>query len=125
MNMDPRRLERIHEAARTHSVSLQAGPSEEGYALEETIPDSRAQAPGKALDDDFVGDVLERAMSGLDEMEMDILRKRFGLDDGGERTLREVGADYGLSRERIRQLQNKVLTKLRGELNRHGVTAPC
>ncbi len=126
MEMDLRRLERIHEAARTHSVSLQVGPNDdEGYSLEEVLPDTRMAAPGDSLDQDFVSGVLSQALAELAPMEVDILRKRFGLDEAGERTLREVGADYGLSRERIRQLQNKVLDKLRGELNRHGVSARC
>jgi RNA polymerase primary sigma factor len=107
-------------------VSLQVGPGDgEGYALEETLPDTRGTTPPESIDNEFVSGVLSTAMKGLAPMEVDILRKRFGLDEDGERTLREVGADYGLSRERIRQLQNKVLLKLRGELGRQGVSAPA
>jgi RNA polymerase primary sigma factor len=54
----------------------------------------------------------------LTPIEAAILRFRFGLEDGEELTLQEVGAKYNLSRERIRQLQEQALDKLRGELAR-------
>jgi RNA polymerase sigma factor (sigma-70 family) len=53
------------------------------------------------------------ALDHLSEMENRILRLRFGLDDGRTRTREEVGAEFGLTRERIRQLEYKALTKLR------------
>jgi RNA polymerase primary sigma factor len=60
---------------------------------------------------------LRAAMASLSEMERDILRRRFGLSNGEEHTLAEIGKLYELSRERIRQLQNRALSRLRGELD--------
>jgi len=57
----------------------------------------------------------------LRPIEADILRKRFGLDDDSELTLKEIGEQYSLSRERIRQLQEQALGKIRRELKRREV----
>lgn len=57
----------------------------------------------------MLGELVER----LDEREQTILRYRFGLDGGSERTLEEVGERFGVTRERIRQIQNLALAKLR------------
>jgi RNA polymerase primary sigma factor len=60
----------------------------------------------------------------LSPMEADILRKRMGLDDEQELTLKEIGERYSLSRERIRQLQEQALGKLRGEFRRLDLMSP-
>jgi len=57
----------------------------------------------------MLGDLIER----LHPRERNILRLRFGLDGGEEKTLEEIGAEFGLTRERIRQVQNEALAKLR------------
>jgi RNA polymerase primary sigma factor/RNA polymerase nonessential primary-like sigma factor len=56
---------------------------------------------------------VENVLSGLSEREQQVIRLRFGLDDGRQRTLDEVGSEFGLSRERIRQIEKGVLLKLR------------
>lgn len=56
---------------------------------------------------------LEAALNKLTPIERNIIYLRFGLDDGTPRTLEEVGAEYGITRERIRQIQDKAMRKLR------------
>jgi RNA polymerase primary sigma factor len=57
-------------------------------------------------------EVVEEALADLDQRQADILRKRFGFEEGGEMTLEEVGQVYGVTRERIRQIEAKALRKL-------------
>ena len=64
---------------------------------------------------------LREIFETLSPMEADILRKRMGLDDNQEMTLKEIGARYSLSRERIRQVQEQALAKLRGEFKRRAL----
>ena len=85
------------------------GNSELGDFIEDkTFKSQDAQAMENLLRDD-----LFSAMDILTEREQTILKLRFGLDDGRPRTLEEVGAVYNVTRERIRQIEEKALTKLR------------
>ncbi len=70
------------------------------------------------MEQDLINAAVERALADLPSMERDILRLRFGLDDDEAQTLREIGEQYDLSRERIRQLQERALVRIRGELDR-------
>jgi RNA polymerase primary sigma factor len=81
--------------------------------LADVLPDERVEHPSKGLDERSTVDLLRKLMAKLDERESRILEYRFGLDGGMERTLEEVGRKFGVTRERIRQLQNAALTKLR------------
>jgi RNA polymerase primary sigma factor len=65
------------------------------------------------LEDKTVVNMLQEMVTTLDEREATILRYRFGLDGGKERTLEEVGEKYNVTRERVRQIQNSALKKLR------------
>lgn len=65
----------------------------------------------------LTAETIEAAMDDLPEMERDILRLRFGLDSGSSQTLREIGERYSLSRERIRQLQERALGRIRDRLS--------
>ena len=58
-------------------------------------------------------DQIERVLDSLDGREERVIRLRFGLDDGRQRTLEEVGHEFGLTRERIRQIESMALRKLR------------
>ena len=72
--------------------------------------------PDYALDLASWHESLEHSLRNLPPIEAAILRFRFGLDGDDELTLREIGDKYNLSRERIRQLQQQALTKLRGDV---------
>ena len=61
----------------------------------------------------MLGDAVEEALDELNDREKAVVRLRFGLDDGQARTLEEVGREFGVTRERIRQIESKTLAKLR------------
>ena len=82
------------------------------------IPDERAADPYEELEDKTNADMVREVIGILDPREMTILRFRFGLDGGGEKTLEEVGEKFGVTRERIRQIQNVALRKLRKKIEK-------
>ncbi len=72
-----------------------------------------ALAPDEAASYLLLKEQIEEVLSGLNDREQRVLRLRFGLDDGRPRTLEEVGREFGVTRERIRQIEAKALRKLR------------
>src|SRR5436853_6182336 len=79
----------------------------------EVVQDENADTPYEQLEDKTVTKMLQEMIKTLDPREATILRYRFGLDGGSERTLEEVGQRFGVTRERVRQIQNIALNKLR------------
>src|SRR6266571_2983921 len=79
----------------------------------EVVQDENADTPYEHLEEKTVTKMLQEMVKTLDEREGTILRYRFGLDGGNERTLEEVGQRFGVTRERVRQIQNIALNKLR------------
>jgi RNA polymerase primary sigma factor len=79
----------------------------------EIVMDEHAVNPYEELEDKTVTGMLQDMVKHLDDREATILRYRFGLDGGKEKTLEEVGAKFGVTRERVRQIQNLALHKLR------------
>jgi len=79
----------------------------------EIVEDERAINPYDELEDKTVTGMLQEMVKHLDKREATILEYRFGLDGGTERTLEEVGEKFGVTRERVRQIQNLALRKLR------------
>ena len=77
------------------------------------VEDERAVNPYEELEDKTVTGMLQDMVKHLDDREATILRYRFGLDGGNEKTLEEVGVKFNVTRERIRQIQNLALRKLR------------
>jgi RNA polymerase primary sigma factor len=82
------------------------------------VTDQEADSPEQQLEREGSCRQVREVLSELSPIEASILRYRFGLDDGEELTLREIGDKYNLSRERIRQLQEQALGKLRSALGR-------
>lgn len=91
---------------------------EEEDTLGEIIPDTGFYTPEKALDEQANKEIIESVLDTLDPREKDILKLRFGLMDGKAKTMEEVGKMYKLTRERIRQIENKALRKLRNPVRR-------
>jgi RNA polymerase primary sigma factor len=82
------------------------------------IGDDRAQTPFELLRDKNLRSEMDGLIEVLDAREKKIISHRFGLDGGKPKTLEDVGRDFGVTRERIRQLQNIALAKLRRALSK-------
>jgi len=108
--------EKVIEALRfgAEPVSLSEPLREDGDAeLADVVGDASAISPFDAAAQALMGREIEKLLGALDERERDIIRMRFGLDRGEPRTLEEVGAIFQLTRERIRQIEAKAMSKLR------------
>lgn len=82
-------------------------------SLSDFIADKSAEAPPDSAARKMLNDALDETLDGLSERERAVVRMRFGLDDGQPHTLEEVGREFGVTRERIRQIESKTLAKLR------------
>jgi len=108
--------ERVREIQRINqdTVSLEQPMGEEDdFSLSDLIEDQGAEVPDDAATRMMLHVAVREALSGLPERERDVMALRFGLDDGRVRTLEEVGKAFGVTRERIRQIEAKTLAKLR------------
>jgi len=111
--MSAERVEEIRKLGRD-PVSLESPVGEEqDTELGDLIEDRDAISPLDAVTDVMLREQLEHVLSSLDGREQRVIRLRFGLDDGHARTLEEVGREFGLTRERIRQIESRALRKLR------------
>jgi len=99
-------------AIRPASLDAPIG-DEDSNNFAEVVQDEAADTPYEQLEDKTVTKMLQEMVKTLDPREATILRARFGLDGGPERTLEEVGEKFGVTRERVRQIQNIALKKLR------------
>jgi RNA polymerase primary sigma factor len=112
MGLEPDRVAEIQRIAQ-EPVSLQSPIGEEESDLGDFIEDADAVVPMEAAAFIMLQDQLERVLDQLAEREQRIIQLRFGLTDGHPRTLEEVGREFGVTRERIRQIESKTLAKLR------------
>ena len=94
-------------------ISLDMPIGEEDSTLEDLIPDDKGLSPSDSLLEKDLINQLRKLLSGLSPREEKILRLRFGIGGDGECTLEEIGRQFGLSRERIRQIEAKALERLR------------
>ena len=115
----PRRKLALLKRASQRPVSLDAPVNEdESIDLSDIIGDERAQSPLDALVDKNIHNQLDDLLEVLDEREHRIIGARFGLNGKKPMTLEEVGREFGVTRERIRQLQNAALEKMRKALRK-------
>ncbi|MEA3077495.1 MAG: polymerase primary sigma factor [Actinomycetota bacterium] len=108
--------DRVRECLRISEdvVSLeQPVGDEEDFSLSDVIEDKEAIVPADAAARTMLNEAVKEVLSQLTEREQEVIRLRFGLDDGQMRTLEEVGREFGVTRERIRQIEAKTLAKLR------------
>src|SRR5476649_2896571 len=111
--MTTARVAQMRQAAiRPTSLDAPIG-DEDSNSYAEIVEDENATSPYDNLEDKTVTGMLQDMVKHLDEREATILRFRFGLDVGTEKTLEEVGEKFGVTRERVRQIQNLALKKLR------------
>ena len=108
--------EKVREILRVaqEPVSLETpiGEEEDSH-LGDFIPDEDALAPADAASQSLLKEALDSVLATLTPREAMVLKRRFGLDDGHPRTLEDVGAEFNVTRERIRQIEAKALRKLR------------
>lgn len=94
-------------------ISLDMPIGEEDSVLEDLIPDDKNLSPSESLLERDLINQIRKLLAGLSPREEKILRLRFGIGQDGECTLEEIGRQFGLSRERIRQIEAKALERLR------------
>ena len=113
MEMEPDKVREILKIAQ-EPVSLETpiGEEEDSH-LGDFIPDDEVQAPSDVATFTLLREQLSSVLHTLTDREQKVLRLRFGLDDGRARTLEEVGKEFDVTRERIRQIEAKALRKLR------------
>jgi RNA polymerase primary sigma factor len=113
MDMTAARVRQMRMAAvRPASLDAPIG-DDDSNNFSDVVEDENATSPYGNLEDKTVTDMLQDMVKHLDAREATILRYRFGLDGGSEKTLEEVGVKFGVTRERVRQIQNLALRKLR------------
>ena len=113
MNMSAEKVREIMKVA-LDPVSLETpiGEEEDSH-LGDFIPDEDTPAPAEAASATILREVIERELNTLTPREAHVIKLRFGLYDGRTRTLEEVGKEFDITRERIRQIESKALRKLR------------
>ncbi len=110
-------VERVREIQRISqdTISLQQpiGSGDEEFSLSDLVEDQAAEVPLDAATRMMLNEAVQHALHELSPREQDVVRLRFGLEDGRIRTLEEVGQIFGVTRERVRQIEMKTLAKLR------------
>ena len=109
----PQKVDWLLEVSSADAISLETPVGEEGrrvgdFMWDETMPDPAETAAASLL-----GEELSRVLESLSAWERRVIEMRFGLGDECSRTLEEVGAELGLTKERIRQIEKEALTRLR------------
>lgn len=113
MGLTPERVREIQKISQ-EPVSLETPiGEEEDSQLGDFIEDDAAVVPPDAASFSMLQEQLAKTLEGLAERERKVITLRFGLEDGQPRTLEEVGREFGVTRERIRQIESKTLAKLR------------
>lgn len=112
MQISPEKLAGIKKALAREPVSLDLPIGDDLY-LEDYVPDSDAVSPHALATENLLYENISKALSVLTERERAIIRERFGLNDGKGKTLEQLGKLFGFSKERIRQIEDIALKKLK------------
>jgi RNA polymerase primary sigma factor len=114
LNITPERVEEIMDLFHHEPVSLETPVGEEADSrLGDFVEDHASLAPTEAASHQLLKEQIDKVLDDLTEREKKVLQLRFGLKDGHTRTLEEVGKEFNVTRERIRQIEGKALRKLR------------
>jgi RNA polymerase primary sigma factor len=112
LGLPKKKLPIIKKAIQIHNATPQGDQSDQGWSLGEMVMDERLKSPeDELLDHDVLKTALE-LVGTLDPREAIILRMRFGLDNTPPHTLKEIGLELGLTRERVRQIETEALQRL-------------
>jgi RNA polymerase primary sigma factor len=124
--MPPAKIAQLRTAAiRPASLDATVGQEEDGASLGDMIGDESAHTPSDLLSDKNLRKSVMDLLHVLDERELKIITMRFGLDGKKEMTLEEVGKKFKVTRERIRQLQNIALRKIKRALDKQDKLKPA
>jgi RNA polymerase primary sigma factor len=112
LNLPRKKLNIIKKAIRVYNATPQCDQAESGWSLDEMLMDGHSRTPdAEMVEADVLHHVLD-LLNKMDKREATVLRMRFGLDGGEEKTLKEIGESLGLTRERVRQIEAEALGKL-------------
>ncbi len=112
LEIEPSKVTELRRIAQK-PVSLESPLGEDDTTIGDFVEDTDAEVPVQAAEFKLLQEYLQLALEGLSDRERMVIEMRFGLADGRPRTLEEVGAEFKVTRERIRQLEMKALAKLR------------
>jgi RNA polymerase primary sigma factor len=119
MQLPTARVSQMRTAAiRPASLDAPLGDESDSNSFGEVIEDQNAESPYEMLEEKTIVNMLQDLVKTLPDREATILNFRFGLDGGNEKTLEEVGHKFGVTRERVRQIQNIALNKLRKKIEK-------
>ena len=114
LDMSPERVEEVMAVFFRQPISLDLPIGEDGDSrLGDLVEDHASLAPTDATSQQLLKEQVDKVLDELTEREKKVLQLRFGLKDGRARTLEEVGKEFSVTRERIRQIEGKALRKLR------------
>jgi len=116
LGITPKRIAQYRTASLAPSSLDAPLGDEDSNMIKDVVADANALTPYRQLESKTNTDLIREMVATLDHREAEILRFRFGLDGDSERTLEEVGEKLGVTRERIRQIQNTALNKLRRKI---------
>ena len=112
--LSERKVKQYRRASATPaSLDASIGDENDSNKIADVVADEKATLPSDELSASMDLDLMNEMLGSLNEREVNILRRRYGLDGEQEKTLEQIGDDYGLTRERIRQIENAALKKLR------------
>ena len=112
--LSERKVKQYRQAsASPASLDAPVGDPSDSNQIADIVADEKASLPSDELSASMDLDLMNELLGSLNEREVTILRRRYGLDGEQEKTLEQIGDDYGLTRERIRQIENAALKKLR------------
>jgi len=112
MKVPMRKVRFIKRAVKAFSSPTQTGSSDTEFTLSEILADYKTPAPEQAMFSEAEADTIQQLLNRIDEREARVLRLRFGLENREPMTLKEIGEEIGLTRERVRQIEHEALAKL-------------
>lgn len=116
-NMPQKKLQEIIDNSKdTISINAAVGEDEDDATLEDLIEDKKSLSPEKVAIQDSTKELINKMLNTLDKREKEVLEMRFGLNGGQARTLEDCSKHFKITKERIRQIENEALKKLRNPI---------